>query len=158
MSSLKVPYTRVSTNFNLSMFKFKNQPLLKVGLLGQNNQCIRATAYIDTGAQVCLFNKDYATFLGIKNYKDTEESIPLTGIGGKKPENVAYFHSLTLVVFKNQKKLEIKNAYKIQTKIGFLEKEIGFAGILGVYGFLDQFSFLANIPEHYFELTPKFVA
>lgn len=81
----------------------------------------------------------------------------LSGIGGRKPENIAYFHDLKLIIFKDQTHLKLNNALQIiETKIGFLEKPIEFAGILGVYGFLDQFSFKTNIPESYFEIEPLF--
>lgn len=121
---------------------------------------VKALAYIDTGAQVCLFDSAYAKQLGIKDYKatkTTEDIIQLSGIGGKKPENIAYFHDLKLVIFKEHNNLKLKNALKIvDTKIGFLENPIEFASILGVYGFLDHFSFKANIPEGYFEIEPLF--
>jgi hypothetical protein len=81
----------------------------------------------------------------------------LSGIGGKKPENKAYFHDLTLVVFRDERSLTLQNALKtIETKVGFLENPIEFAGILGVYEFLDHFRFEVNIPEHYFALEPLF--
>jgi hypothetical protein len=63
---------------------------------------------------------------------------------------------LTLVVFKDHKKLELENSIKIETKIGFMEKDCGFGGILGVYGFLDRFIFTGDISNCYFELTPVF--
>ena len=67
---------------------------------------------------------------------------------------MGYFHDLKLLVFKDNKNLKAQNAWVIDTKIGFLDRTVGFAGILGVYGFLDQFIFGTNIPEGYFELTP----
>ena len=112
--------------------------------------------YIDTGAQWCLFDNGFAKRLGIKDYKDTKDLVSLLGIGGKEQENKAYFHDLTLVVFKDFKNLKLSNSWRIETKIGFLEKPISFAGILGVYGFLDQFSFKVNVPEGYFEIEPIF--
>jgi hypothetical protein len=134
--------------------------LLKVGLLAGASSMVKCLAYIDTGAQFCLFNSTYAKFLGVKDYKSTksaEDIVPLSGIGGRKPENIAYFHDLKLVVFKDQNRLKLDNVLRvIETKIGFLESPIEFAGILGVYGFLDHFSFTANIPQGYFELEPIF--
>ncbi len=119
-----------------------------------------AEAYIDTGAQLCLFNNEYAKALGIKDYRQVESSenkIPISGIGGKEICNTAYFHDLELVIFNDRKKLKPNNALKvIKTKIGFLDKPLHVAGVLGVYGFLDQFSFKTNIPEAYFEIEPLF--
>jgi hypothetical protein len=120
---------------------------------------VKVEAYIDTGAQCCLFDNSYAKQVGIRDYKNTtpENILPLSGIGGKAPENTAYFHDLKLVIFNDQTHLKLNNALKIiQTKIGFLENPIPVAGILGVYGFLDHFSFKTNIPEGYFELEPLF--
>lgn len=158
---LRFPYTKISIPFSKTFLKFKNFPLLKVGILSSSGSMVKPEAYIDTGAGACLFNNDYAKQLGIKDYKDTrslEDIIPLSGIGGMKPENTAYFHNLKLVIFKDQTHLRLKNALEIiETKIGFLENPIAFAGILGVYGFLDRFSFKANIPEGYFELEPIFL-
>jgi len=155
----RFPYTRTVTPFDTSFRKFKNAPLLKVGILSNSKLMVKLLAYIDTGAQFCLFDNGYAKQLGIKDYKDVspENVMPLSGIGGKAPENNAYFHDLKLVVFKDQTHLKLKNALQIiKTKIGFLEKPIFFAGILGVYGFLDRFSFKTNIPEGYFEIEPLF--
>lgn len=148
-------YTRISSPLAPEIAKFKFHPLIKVGLLN-NSILLRTEAYIDTGSQWCLFNNDFAKQLGIKDYKDTREKIPLSGVGGKQPENIAYFHKLKLAVFKNNKDIGLKNAWQIETIIGFLDRPIGFSGILGVYGFLDQFSFKTNIPEGYFEIEPIF--
>lgn len=148
-------YTRVSNPFLSGIAKFRFHPLIKVGLL-RNSNLIKIEAYIDTGPQWCLFNNDLAKRLGIKDYKDTEEKVPLSGVGGKQPENIGYFHKLKLVVFKDNRNLSLKNSWQIETEIGFLDRPIGFAGILGVYGFLDRFSFKTNIPEGYFEIEPLF--
>ncbi len=157
-SNIQIPYTRISTLPIHPIFQFKNCPLLKIGLLSDCT-LVKVLAYIDTGAQPCLFDNSYAKELGIKDYKDVnkEHIIPISGVGGKQPENIAYFHDLKLVIFKDQNNLRLKNALEIvETKIGFLEKPISFAGLLGVYGFLDRFIFTANIPDGYFELAYKF--
>lgn len=159
-SSIKLPYTkRVDPSASIFL-QTKNCPLIKIGLLS-NSSLVKVLAYIDTGAQVSLFENSYAKELGIRDYKDVKKEciLPLSGIGGKQPENIAFFHDLKLVIFKDQNNLKLKNAMEIiETKIGFLEKPISFAGILGVYGFLDRFSFTANIPEGYFELKYIFKA
>jgi len=156
----KFPYTKISIPFSKTFLKFKNAPLLKVGILAAPSLMVKPLAYIDTGAQICLFDNGYARQLGIKDYKDTkspEDVLQLSGIGGRKPENKAYFHDLKLVIFKDQTHLNLNNALQIiETKIGFLENPIEFAGILGVYGFLDQFSFKTNIPDGHFEIEPLF--
>jgi hypothetical protein len=156
----KFPYTRRIDAFSKSFIKIKNCPLLTVGLLSYTGIMLKVLSYIDTGAQVCLFDNAYAKPLGIQDYKNTksaEDILFLTGIGGRQPENKAYFHDLKLVIFKDQTHFKLKDALRIiETKIGFLENPISFAGILGVYGFLDHFSFKANIPEAYFEIEPIF--
>jgi len=156
----KFPYEKTSIPFSKTFLKFKNSPILKVGILSESGQLVKVEAYIDTGAQVCMIDNSYAKYLGIKDYKQTkspEDILPLSGIGGKKPENTAYFHDLKLVVFKDQKHLDLKNALEtIDTKIGFFERPIAVARILGVYGFFDHFSFKANVPEGYFEIEPLF--
>ena len=156
----RYPYTRFSLPLSRSFLQFKNAPLLKVGLQSESGAMVKCVAYIDTGAQVCLFNSDYARVLGIKDYKQVasdKDVLLLSGIGGKKPENRAYFHDLKLVVFGDEKHLTLDDALRvIETKIGFLETPIEFAGILGVYGFLDHFRFEANVPEHCFSLEPVF--
>lgn len=156
----KFPYEKTSIPFSKTFLKFKNSPILKVGILSESGQMVKVEAYIDTGAQVCMIDNSYAKYLGIKNYRQTkspEDILPLSGIGGKRPENIGYFHDLKLVIFKDQKHLDLKNALEtIDTKIGFFERPIAVAGILGVYGFLDQFSFKTNVPEGYFEIEPLF--
>ncbi|MBI3314762.1 MAG: hypothetical protein HYZ86_02300 [Candidatus Omnitrophica bacterium] len=137
------------------MLQFKNEPLLTVGLLNRPDQMVKVLSYIDTGSQWCLFHNQYAAQLGIPDYKNTRESFPLSGVGGANA-NMAYFHDLKLLVFKDNKNFKAKNAIEIPTKIGFVDKHFGFGGILGVYGFLDRFCFIGNIPEHYFELKEAF--
>lgn len=155
----RFPYTKIVNPFVPKFRGIKNAPLLKIGIFSGSTLMVKSLAYIDTGAQFCLFDNSYAKQLGIKDYKDVipENIMPLSGIGGMAPENNAYFHDLKLVVFNDQTHLKLSNALKIiETKIGFLEKSISFAGILGVYGFLDHFSFKFNIPEGYFELESIF--
>lgn len=159
-SSIKLPYTKRVDPSTSIFLQTKNCPLIKIGLLSNSN-LVKVLAYIDTGAQVCLFDNSYAKELGIKDYKNVKEEyiLPLSGIGGRQPENTAYFHDVKLVIFKDEHNLKLKNALEvIDTKVGFLERQISFAGILGVYGFLDRFSFMANIPEGYFELKYIFKA
>jgi len=155
----KFPYTKTSAPLVPWFCKIKNAPLLKVGILSKSALMVKPVAYIDTGAQFCMFDSGYAKPLGITDYKNVspENIIPLSGIGGEAQENTAYFHDLKLVIFNDQTHLKLNNALKIiETKIGFFEKPIPFTGILGVYGFLDHFSFKFNIPEGYFELEPLF--
>ena len=156
----RFPYQRVSCLSSKTFQKFKNSPIITVGILAGSSTLCKLEAYIDTGAQVCIFDSLYAKPLGIKDYKkvkSAEDIMPLYGIGGKGIHNTAYFHDLKLVIFKNTKRLKLKDAFTpIKTKIGFLETPIGVAGVLGVYGFLDQFSFKTNIPEGYFEIEPLF--
>lgn len=153
MPLFKFPYTKTVSLSSPDIAKFRFNPILKVGLL-KDSSFIRTEAYIDTGSPWCLFDKDFAKVLGIGDYTDTKESVPLSGIGGG--ENKAYFWNLTLAIFKDFKNLKLKDTLQVETKIGFLEKPKDFPNLLGVYGFLDQFSFKANIPEGYFEIEPIF--
>jgi hypothetical protein len=56
-----------------------------------------------------------------------------------------------------QNRLKENNAILVRNiEVAFLEKDFDIGGILGVYGFLDRFSFKANISEQYFEIEPLF--
>jgi hypothetical protein len=151
MIAYRLPYTRISRPTDNPLHQFKKQPLLTIGLLNQSNPIIKVLSYIDTGSQWCLFHHQYARSLGIKDYKNTKHSFFLSGVGGAKA-SMAYFHHLTLLVFKDIKSIKARNALEIPAKIGFVDKGFGIGGILGVNGFLDRFCFVGNIPEHYFEL------
>lgn len=50
---------------------------------------------------------------------------------------------------KDYRDTNLENAWKVET-------EIGFPALLGIYGFLDRFSFKSNVPEGYFEIEPIF--
>ena len=104
--SYRFLYTRISSPLAPKIAKFRFHPLIKIGLLN-NSTLIRTEAYIDTGSQWCLFNNDFAKQLGIKDYRDTKEKLLISGVGRRQPENIAYFHSLKLVVFKNDKVLTL---------------------------------------------------
>ena len=61
MTPLRFPYTRITRqNVDNPLLRYKNEPLLNVGLLNTTGRLVKAVAYIDTGAQWCLFNKEYA--------------------------------------------------------------------------------------------------
>ena len=152
MTAYRFPYSRqIRFNTTDPLLQFKNEPLLDIALQNtKTNKLVKIIAYIDTGSQWCLFNKQYAFQLGIKNY-DAGQKYVMGGVGGPNA-NVAYFHDLTLIVFTDPKNLQLDQVIKINTKIGFCEKEFGFGGILGVQGFLDRFTFTTNIPRCYFEL------
>ncbi|OGX05837.1 MAG: hypothetical protein A2Z88_05720 [Omnitrophica WOR_2 bacterium GWA2_47_8] len=131
--------------------RFKNEPLLDIGLLNKKNGKIaKVMTYIDTGSQWCLFNKQYAFELGIKNYDSVKPHI-FGGVGGPNA-NTAYFHDITLLVYTEPNNLNQATAIRVDTKVGFCSKDFGFGGILGVCGFLDHFIFTANIPQCYFML------
>jgi len=156
----RFPYTKISIPFSGKFLKIKNCPYLRVGIRNKYGQMVKVECYIDTGAQFCMLDNSYAKYLGITDYKQTksaEDTLSIGGIGGKAPQNTGYFHDLQLVIFKDQHRLETDNILQaVDTKIGFLEKSVPASGILGVYGFLDHFTFLANIPDGYFEIEPKF--
>ena len=132
MTPIKFPYQKISNPLWGDILKFRYHPIKKIAL-SSSSSFIKTEGYIDTGSQWCLFNNPFAKQLGIKDYTSTDVKIPLSGVGGKQPENVAYFHKLDLYVFKDNRHLERKNAWKIETMIGFLDKEIGFSGILGTF-------------------------
>lgn len=155
------PYTRQSALGADELVRFKFFPFLKIGLMRDSRLIKMDFAYIDTGCQWCLFDKAYAKLVGIDDYKNSEfKPVEIAGIAGsgehKEHMNIGYFHKLKLVVYKDTKKLKLKNAWVIETEVGFVEKSFGLPAILGVRGFLDRFSFKANIPKHYFELEPLF--
>jgi len=150
VTTYSFPYSRIIRSSAPPLLRFKNAPLLTVGICNKN-QMVKVLSYIDTGSQWCLYSNEFASALGIKDYRNTAEHFPIGGIGGSN-ENHAYFHDLDLLFFKDQRNPKRKNAIEIKTKIGFLEKQFSFGGILGVYGFLDRFCFVGNIPKNYFEL------
>ena len=156
----KFPYYRISVIQLPLFYKFKNLALLKIGLR-KNCRITKPQAFIDTGAQYCLFNNDYAKYLGIEDFRKVENDhkIFLTGVGGRQDENRAYFHQVDLLVYLDQNHLKEDKAVILKDiEVGFLERNIDMGAILGVYGFLDRFSFKTNIKEGYFEIEPLFEA
>jgi len=136
-------------------FTFTYNALLKVGL-GLGIRFIKTTGMVDTGSQYCFLSPEWCPLLGLKDFKDTKYIQHIMGIGGKKTTNKAYFHDIKLVVFKDWRKPSLKDAWIIEAKVGILENPIAYPLILGNYGFLDHFSFTANIPSAYFELEHMF--
>lgn len=151
-NKLRLPYTRVTrTRVLLPNVRFAYYPLIWIGIFRPPSSIVKVEAYIDSGSEYCLFNPDYCKQLGIK----MKEGIPMLiqGVGGKEPQNTAYFHDAELLVFQSFKRMKLKDAFwRIPAKVGFLEKPIKFAGILGVYGFLDHFSINLNVPKGEIEL------
>ncbi|MDD5347026.1 MAG: hypothetical protein PHT59_00255 [Candidatus Omnitrophica bacterium] len=154
----RFPYYRISCVYQPFFYKFKNLPLLKIGL-SRSGRVTKPQAFIDTGSQYCLFNNEYAKFLGIEDFKKVgkDHIIPLMGIGGQFEANRAYFHEVELLVYLDQQHLTKEKSIVLPNiEVGFLEKPIDIGGVLGVYGFLDRFIFTANIKDGYFEIGSLF--
>jgi hypothetical protein len=153
----KFSYYRISNIFIPLFYRFKNLALLKIGL-SKNNRITKSEAFIDTGSQYCLFNNVYARYLGIEDFKKVEKDhiVSLMGIGGGRDVNHTYFHKVDLIVYIEQRHLKRENAVIVaNTEVGFLEKDIDVGAVLGVYGFLDRFSFKTNIRDGYFVIPTQ---
>ncbi len=152
---LEFPYTQISSlpNEAFPERRLAFFPYLTIGLFRPPSNLRKAKVLVDTGAQYCFLNKGFGKVLGLDVEKG--KKLEISGIGGKKPENIAYFHEIELVFF-TEKTHKLKKAIKYPAKVGFLEKEIGIAGVIGEVGFLDHFLVEFSLPRGYFAIEPLF--
>ena len=113
------------------------RPQIKVVLRYQQRK-YRILALVDSGSDFCLFSKGVADVLGIT--VRTGESLPVTGIGGGRIP--FFFHDIEILL----------DCYHIKTKAGFATTEIGTAGLLGQYGFFENFLVTFDYQNNQIEL------
>lgn len=77
----RFPIACISNPF-LPLTKIRFHFLLKVSLLYNSHQTPPIEVYVDTGSAWCLFDGQIAQRLGIKDYKNTKNVIPMRGVGG----------------------------------------------------------------------------
>jgi hypothetical protein len=108
-------------------------PALKVqlGNVSTRQRTPRFNAVVDSGSPWCIFKSEYATLIGISDFKNGP-SYPLGGvIGGEdSPREPMYFHRVNVFIEKGWSPVEMM--------AGFCEK-LAVDGLLGRHGFLDNF-------------------
>lgn len=116
-------------------------PLVDLELFGPKNSIKISGALIDSGADYCLFNSQYAKVLGINLDKCSTK--PFIGIGGLNEITV---HMINL-------DLRIEHLEKINIPIGFIDSP-SVNVLLGQIGFFDNNKIKFERDHFAFEITP----
>jgi hypothetical protein len=144
---LKQPYREVERDSPLlggngPVFR----PMLTIRLTNlDTGASTKLRALIDTGAPVTVLNGGAAELLGIRLGRAGAD-IREVDIGGKKGQRVQFERVSFTVVELPQRTW--------QTTVGFLREWVGipFAGVLGDFGFLDQWVVTMHRSANYFTL------
>ena len=110
-----------------------------VELIGPSNT-IKTIAIVDSGADNCLFNIEYAKVIGVDITKcDKEITIGVEGEGKD--------------VFMTNLEIQVKDLDKIKIPVGFIDSK-SVIGLLGQSGFFDQYKIKFERNHNTFEINP----
>jgi hypothetical protein len=118
----------------------RQAPLIKVTLRHQGKR-VTVLAMIDSGADICVFNLEYAKALEI----DLKmcDPVVVSGVEGKAHD-----------CYRTKVDLEPEGLPKITVPVLFIDSS-GVDGLLGQEGFFDHFIITFYRQEGYFEVHPS---
>lgn len=116
------------------------RPIVGITLYGPQKE-ILTDALIDSGADYCLFNIQYATYIGV-NLKKCDKS-KTTGVEGGIVD-----------VFITDIYIKVNNLEKIKIPVGFIDSN-SVNGLIGQIGFFDLNRIKFERDHNTFEITPK---
>lgn len=122
---MKLPYFKIPHTDPKK--KFLQVPWIEVSVRANDNKTT-FLMLIDSGADISIFDRDIATFLGLK--LDDGELVVTSGIGGTA--NVYYFDNIHIEV----------GGHSVKIRCGFVEGPLAdgkLSGVLGREGFFEQF-------------------
>ena len=136
---MKYQYTPILAND--SKGRLKRRPLVEVELFGPKNSIKIQNALIDSGADNCLFNIDYAKYIGIDLEKCQRQ--PFQGIADKSSDG--YMAEVELSVKHINRKMNIL--------VGFIDSN-SVDALLGQEGFFDNHRIKFEKDHNVFEINP----
>ncbi len=121
----------------------KRKPFIDLELFGPKGSISVSMALVDSGADYCLFNIEYAKQIGI-NLDDCLK-MDFTGISGLDKKMTAYIAEVGIKI----KYLEDK----INILVGFVESD-SVNALLGQEGFFDNYRVKFEKDHNIFEINP----
>ena len=115
------------------------RPVVDVELFGPKKS-IKTIALVDSGADYCLFNSEYAKSIGI-NLKDCEKDRTI-GVEGEGKD-----------IFICDLDIQVKDLGKIKVPMGFIDSK-SVIGLLGQTGFFDLHRIKFERNHNTFEINP----
>ncbi len=136
---MKYKYT-VSINWQNSSLPARKHPLVDVELFGPNGSVV-VNSLIDSGADYCLFNAQYAPLIGIDLNTCTKGGT--YGVGGK----------VIIPTYRTEIEIQAKDLKKIRVPVDFIESD-SVNGLLGQVGFFDLHKIKFERNHNTFEISP----
>jgi len=116
------------------------RPIVDVELFGPKSS-ITAIALLDSGADYCLFNIEYAKAIGVD--VDSCEKDRTVGVEGGTKE-----------IFMTELEIQVKDLQKIKIPVGFIDSN-SVTGLIGQIGFFDMHRIKFERDHNSFEITHK---
>jgi len=129
--------TQVNSNPNRPHFR---RPVVDVELFGPNGN-VKTIALVDSGADNCLFNIEFAKAIGV-NLEQCEKSRTIGVEGGSKE------------VFLIDLDIQVKHLDKVKVPVGFIESR-SVIGLLGQIGFFDAYRIKFERDHNTFEINQR---
>lgn len=129
---MKYPYKKLSPEIS--------RPIIPIGI-SYGKESVNTFALIDSGADICLFGKQFAEILKLPLRLGTYNGI--TGISGKKQHG--YVHRITLTV----------GGWNFEIDATFLSDENLPTPLLGQKGFFDKFRVTFDYAANEVDIKPN---
>ncbi|KKT79272.1 MAG: hypothetical protein UW76_C0030G0008 [Parcubacteria group bacterium GW2011_GWF2_44_8b] len=128
--------TSINSNPNKPHFR---RPVVDVELYGPQ-KVTKTIALVDSGADYCLFNIEFAKEIGVEIGK-CEKSRTIGVEGGSKE------------IFITEIELQVKNLNKVKILVGFIDSR-SVTGLIGQIGFFDKHRIKFERDHDAFEINP----
>lgn len=128
----------VSVNNNPNKPHFR-RPIVDVELFGPQGK-VKTIALLDSGADNCLFNIEFAKYIGI-NIDECERQQTIGVEGGRKD------------IYMTEIEIMVKHLEKIKVSVGFIDSR-SVTGLLGQIGFFDKNRIKFERDHDTFEINP----
>ena len=128
--------------YQYSLSQYARRPAITVELFGPEKSILIQNALIDSGADYCVFNLEFAKYIGIDLEKAGAGNS--VGIGGLEKIKT-YFVEIELKIKEFDDRIKIK--------AGFIDSPSVIA-LLGQDGFFDNYKINFERNENFFEINP----
>ena len=135
----KMKYRYLTSMNNVPNKPHYRRPIVDVELCGPKKS-IGTIALVDSGADYCLFNIEYAKAIGIDINK-CEKDMTVGVEGGSKE------------IFMTELEIQVKDLNKVKVPVGFIDSR-SVTGLIGQSGFFDLHKIKFERDHNSFEINP----
>ena len=132
---MRFEYTKF---LSLDLEKMRKRPMLEVELFGEKGS-VTVDAIVDSGADSCIFNVEYAEAIGVDLANcEVEDMIGISGV--------------PMRTYRTKIEIEVKHLDRFELPVAFIEST-SVNGLLGQEGFFDRYRIRFERDRDVFEVA-----